>query len=222
MLGDCFDYLIPGFQPARSKSKMEEGDRGAEARENMGREGYGRRKTRKGGRRDLNEGRKRERNSKRNAFVIFLLLIIHSKHEATNIFRLPFNSSETLNKILYARKRKFVLVTCYLFIDIKKAFHMVDYGILLSKLESYDYRGVVNDWFKKYLIGHRQYTTVNGYISDVNQTLCRVPQGSVSGPLLFLWYINDLYKSKYHFYLFADDTNLTYANGDLKKTLNRS
>ena len=99
---------------------------------------------------------------------------------------------------------------------------MVDYGILLSKLESYDYRGVVNDWFKKYLIGHRQYTTVNGYISDVNQTLCRVPQGSVSGPLLFLWYINDLYKSKYHFYLFADDTNLTYANGDLKKTLNRS
>ena len=109
MLGDCFDYLIPGFQPARSKSKMEEGGRGAEARENMGREGYGRRKTRKGGRRDLNEGRKRERNSKRNAFVIFLLLIIHSKHEATNIFRLPFNSSETLNKILYARKRKFVL-----------------------------------------------------------------------------------------------------------------
>ena len=39
------------------------------------------------------------------------------------------------------------------------------------------------------------------------------------GLLLFLLYINDLYKSsnKLQFYLFADDTSLTYANGDLKK-----
>ena len=38
------------------------------------------------------------------------------------------------------------------------------------------------------------------------------------GPLLFLLNVNDLYKSsnKFHFYLFADDTSVTYANRDLK------
>ena len=51
-----------------------EGDRGT------GGTGDGRRKTRKGGKRDLNEGLKRDRNSKRKAFVISLLLMIHSKN----------------------------------------------------------------------------------------------------------------------------------------------
>ena len=69
-------------------------------------------------------------------------------------------------------------------------------------------------------LSRRQYTTVNGYISDAHQTLFGVPQGSVLGPLLFLLCINELYKSlnKLQFYLFADDTSLTYTNGDLKKT----
>ena len=99
--------------------------------------------------------------------------------------------------------------TCYLIIDLKKAFDAVTYNILLSKHESCGFRGVVNDWFRSYLIGRRQYTIVNVYISDVSQTLCGVPQDSVLGPLLFLLYVNDLYKSsnKIHFYLFADDTS---------------
>jgi len=60
---------------------------------------------------------------------------------------------------------------------------------------------------------------VNNVVSEPETTLCGVPQGSALGPLLFLLYINDIYKSSslFAFYLFADDTSVILANNNLKE-----
>ena len=100
--------------------------------------------------------------------------------------------------------------TCGIFIDLKKAFDTVNHSILLAKLENYGIRGLINIWFKSYLTDHRQLIEIDNHISKEEKTLCGVPQGSVLGPLLFLLYINDIYKcsSEFTFYLFADDTSI--------------
>jgi len=63
-----------------------------------------------------------------------------------------------------------------------------------------------------------QYTFVNSHTSSKLPVSCGVPQGSVLGPLLFLFYINDLPNSVpgEKKLLFADDTNLFVCS----KTIN--
>ena len=60
-------------------------------------------------------------------------------------------------------------------IDLKKAFDTVDHCILLEKLEKYGFSELTLKWFKSYFQERKQFTSVNGYISEEKQVTCGVP-----------------------------------------------
>ena len=111
------------------------------------------------------------------------------------------------------------------FLDLRKAFDLVDHKILFLKLKKYGIRGAALNWFKSYLKDRVQYVMVNGSLSEFFTLLnIAVPQGSILGPILFLIYINDLFYCNNLFnILFADDTTaLTNRknNEDLSNFIN--
>ena len=78
------------------------------------------------------------------------------------------------------------------FLDLKKAFDMVDHAILARKLQSLGVSDVCLPWFVSYLSNRQQSTKVENVRSDSKPISHGVPQGSILGPLLFSVYINNL------------------------------
>ena len=108
----------------------------------------------------------------------------------------------------------------------EKAFDTENHSILLLKLHHYRVRSKAYEWLQSYLSNRKKFVCLKGHDSDSLPLTCGVRQGSVLGPLLFLWYVNDSpnTSSLLTFHLFADDINMYYSCEnlyDLESKLNR-
>ena len=68
-----------------------------------------------------------------------------------------------------------------MFIDYKKAFDLIDNGLLLEKLKAYGLRDNELDLLRSYLIGRTQYVHINDCHSSPRTVSAGVPQGSILG-----------------------------------------
>ena len=77
-------------------------------------------------------------------------------------------------------------------IDFSKAFDLVPHGRLITKIAE---TGVDLRVVKEFLVGLSQRVRVDGQLSEEVTVTTGVPQGSVLGPLLFLAYVNDIWRN---------------------------
>lgn len=70
-------------------------------------------------------------------------------------------------------------------------------GLLIqNKLFKIGFRGLMNYWFKTYLMGRKLCIKVGDFLGDHIDLKKDVPQGSVLGPTLFIIYITSIFDLK--------------------------
>ena len=117
------------------------------------------------------------------------------------------NLLEYLEALTKAKSDKIPVDINYL--DCSKAFDTVPHRRLITKLEALGVQGNILRWIKGFLTDRRQRVNIRGSYSNWLSVDSGVPQGSVLGPVLFLFYINDLVDGlECPILLFADDAKI--------------
>ena len=79
-----------------------------------------------------------------------------------------------------------------LYVNLSKAFDTLSHSALLEKFKCFGITGDSHNWFTDYLFNKKQFCVVENCESKLLNITCRVPQGLILGPLLFLMFFMTL------------------------------
>nr|CAH7713322.1 unnamed protein product [Callosobruchus chinensis] len=116
-----------------------------------------------------------------------------------------------INEVSKTLDNRMIAVVVY--IDLKKAFDVVSFDILVNKLKKIGFTGEMLNLIRTFIEGRKQFVSLDNVASEIKSNSYGVPQGSVLGPLLYSLYVLSLknVKLKARYFTFADDTVLVYT-----------
>ena len=99
-------------------------------------------------------------------------------------------------------------------LDISKAFYCIDHSRLFNKMASCGISENVLSWFRSYF-KRTQVVKVGNCISEYKPTTTGIGQSTILGPLIFVFYINDVIRNinELRVNMYADDC-LIYTIGN--------
>lgn len=106
--------------------------------------------------------------------------------------------------------------------DLSKAFDSIPHGLLIAKLSSYGVSTNTCNYVKSYLTDRMQRVKIDNVRSKWLTIKRGVPQGSLTGPLLFNIFLNDLLLNmgECSIYNYADDNTLSYHHSNVNHVKN--
>nr|CAI5839292.1 unnamed protein product [Callosobruchus analis] len=95
-------------------------------------------------------------------------------------------------------------------LDYSKAFDTIDHDLLIKKLGFFGFMRSATRLLEHYLSERSQFVVINDVCSSCLPLRSGVPQGSILGPLLFVFYISDFnkYLKSMSVHHYADDTQM--------------
>ena len=137
-------------------------------------------------------------------------LFVNDSRDVNSVFSSFYNKfNKLINRYAPIKQSQNVKQNCYQ--NLTK-FFWISYIVMAFVVLQ------INGFQSSFLEDRTKTTQIGSFISPEKNITFGVPQGSVLGPLLFVIYINDTqeYSEKLQFFLFADDTNIPYADNNLK------